>query len=134
MCAEVTMITTSPDKAADAHALGAAHVLISIHKAAMKAAASSFDLVLDTVPVPHEVGSYLKLLTPGGELAIVGVVDMVSLHTKLMLGGGKKISGSTIGGIAATQQLLDFCAEKGIQPDCETARSPRSRCSVRRWW
>jgi len=118
--AEVTMITSSPGKAEDALVLGANHVLVSTDNEAMKAAARSFDFILNTVPVKHDVQPYLLLLKPGGTQVIVGAIDILTLHTALLLGGRKQLSGSAIGGIAETQELLDFCAEKGIEPDTET--------------
>ncbi len=118
--AEVTMITTSPGKAEDARALGAGDVLISTDREAMKAAYGRFDFILNTVPVKHDIQPYLLLLKPGGAQVIVGAIDMLELHSGLLLGGRKLLSGSAIGGIRETQELLDFCAEKGIEPDCET--------------
>lgn len=121
--AEVTMITTSPAKGADAKALGADHVLISTDRDAMKAAARSFDFLLDTIPVPHELPPYLALLDRQGTLCLVGAIDMLpSFHSGLLLGGQKAVAGSGIGGIAETQEMLDFCAEKGILPDVEVIR------------
>jgi alcohol dehydrogenase (NADP+) len=121
--AEVTMITTSPAKAADAQSLGAHAVLISTDKGAMKAANGRFDFILDTIPVGHDVQNYLRLLNPSGHLVIVGAVEqMPGFHSGLLLGGRKSIAGSAIGGIAETQELLDFCAANDILPDCETIR------------
>lgn len=121
--AEVTMITTSPAKGADAKALGADHVLISTDRDAMKAAARSFDFLLDTIPVPHELPPYLALLDRQGTLCLVGAIDMLpSFHSGLLLGGQKAVAGSGIGGIAETQEMLDFCAEKGILPEVEVIR------------
>ncbi|QJQ31410.1 NAD(P)-dependent alcohol dehydrogenase [Sphingomonas lacunae] len=121
--AEVTMITTSPAKGADAKALGADHVLISTDRDAMKGAARSFDFLLDTIPVPHELPPYLALLDRQGTLCLVGAIDMLpSFHSGLLLGGQKAVAGSGIGGIAETQEMLDFCAEKGILPDVEVIR------------
>ena len=121
--AEVTMITTSPGKGADAKKLGADHVLISTDKAAMKAATRSFDFLLDTIPVAHDLTPYLFLLDRQGTLCIVGAIDMLpSFHSGLLLGGQKAVAGSGVGGIAQTQEMLDFCAEKGILPECEIIR------------
>jgi uncharacterized zinc-type alcohol dehydrogenase-like protein len=118
--ADVTVITTSPSKEQDALALGAHRVLLSTDKAAMAKARGSFDFVLDTIPVGHEVAPYLMLLKGDGALVIVGAVDAVPpFHTGLLMGGRKTLSGSAIGGIAETQELLDFCAEKNILPECE---------------
>ena len=118
--AQVTVITTSPGKAADARALGAHEVLISRDKDALRGAAGSLDLIIDTVPVAHNVVPYLALLGIDGALVLVGAIDMLpSFHTGLLLGGRKRLSGSAIGGMAETQELLDLCAAKGIHPDCE---------------
>ena len=117
--AEVTMITTSPTKAEDARGLGALDVLISTDPAAMEAARERFDFILDTVPVDHEVAPYLDLLAPGGNLVMVGTGAPVSFFAGLLIGRRRGISGSMIGGIAETQQLLEFCAEHQILPDCE---------------
>lgn len=119
--AEVTMVTSSPSKVADAAALGAQHVLLSSDRDAMKSARGAFDFILDTVPVAHDIQPYLGLLKSSGTLCIVGAIDMLpSFHSGLLLGGRKAVAGSAIGGIAETQEMLDFCAAKGILPDCET--------------
>ncbi|HVR90648.1 MAG TPA: NAD(P)-dependent alcohol dehydrogenase [Novosphingobium sp.] len=121
--AEVTMITTSPDKGEDARLLGADHVLISTDKAAMKAATRSFDFLLDTIPVQHDVTPYLFLLDKQGTLCIVGAIDMLpSFHSGLLLQGQKAVAGSGVGGIKQTQEMLDLCAEKNILPECEMIR------------
>ena len=118
--AEVTMITTSPAKGDDAKKLGADHVLISTDKAAMKAATRSFDFLLDTVPVQHDVTPYLYLLDKQGTLCIVGMIEMMpSFHSGLLLGGQRAVAGSGVGGIAQTQEMLDLCGEKGIVAEIE---------------
>lgn len=118
--AEVTMITTSPAKGDDARLLGADHVLISTDKAAMKAATRSFDFLLDTIPVQHDVTPYLYLLDKQGTLCIVGMIEMMpSFHSGLLLGGQKAVAGSGVGGIAQTQEMLDLCGEKGIVAEIE---------------
>ena len=118
---EVTVITTSESKSADAHALGAHQVLVSKDDEAMQSASSSMDLIIDTVPVAHDLAPYIKLLDIDGSVVIVGAIDMLpSFHSGLLLGGRKRVSGSPIGGVAETQELLDLCAEKGIYADCET--------------
>ena len=118
--AEVTMITTSPEKGADAQKLGADKVLVSTDKAAMKAATRSFDFLLDTIPVAHELTPYLLLLDRQGTLCIVGAIDMLpSFHSGLLLAGQKAVAGSGVGGIAQTQEMLDLCAAQGILAECE---------------
>ncbi len=118
---DVTVITTSESKSTDARALGAQHVLVSKDEDAMKAAMSSMDLIIDTVPVAHDLAPYIMLLDVDGSLVIVGAIDMMPpFHSGLLLGGRKRVSGSPIGGIQETQELLDLCAEHGIHADCET--------------
>ncbi|WP_242124252.1 NAD(P)-dependent alcohol dehydrogenase [Sphingobium sp. Sx8-8] len=119
--ADVTVITTSPEKEADALKLGANRVLLSKDPEAMKKGRSSFDLIIDTVPVAHDIQPYLPLLDVESTLVLVGAIDMLpSFHSGHILGGRRRIAGSPIGGIAETQELLDFCAEKNILPECET--------------
>jgi len=117
---EVTVITSSESKRADALALGAHKVLLSSDKEAMAALASGLDLILDTIPVTHDLEPSLGLLDVEGTLVIVGAIaQMPGYHTRSLLRGRRSISASPIGGIAETQALLEFCAEKGVLPDCE---------------
>lgn len=119
MGAEVTVLTRSEGKRADAEALGASDVLLTTDAQAMKAAAGRFDLILDTIPVRHELPPYLQLLRVDGAIVLVGVIDMMpEMHSGLLL-GRKIVTGSGIGGIAETQEMLDFCAEHAILPDTE---------------
>ncbi|MEP6869282.1 MAG: NAD(P)-dependent alcohol dehydrogenase [Novosphingobium sp.] len=119
--AEVTVVTTSRSKAADARALGAHDVLISTDADAMAAARNRFDIVIDTIPVSHDVAPYLGITALDGATVVVGAIGMLpSLHTGMLLMGRKTLAGSIIGGIKETQEMLDFCAEHGVLPDCET--------------
>ena len=123
MGAEVTIITTSPEKGADAQKLGADNVLVSTDKAAMKAATRSFDFLLDTIPVAHELTPYLQILDRQGTLCIVGAIDLLpTFHSGLLLGSQRAVGGSAVGGIAQTQEMLDLCAAQGIYPECEMIR------------
>ena len=123
MGAEVTVLSRSESKRDDALALGAADLLITTDKAAMRAKTGYFDLVLNTIPLKHDVAPYLRLLKLDGAQVLVGMIDMMpEVHTGLLLGGRKILTGSGIGGIAETQEMLDFCAEKGITPDIEMIR------------
>lgn len=118
--AEVTMITTSPSKAADARALGADHVLLSNDRDAMKASRNRFDLLIDTIPNAHDVAPYLNLLGRNGVMVMVGAIDFIPpVHAGLLLQNHRSLAGSAIGGIAATQGLLEFCAEHQVLPQCE---------------
>ena len=121
--ADVTVLSRSPSKQADARELGANRLLVSSDEAAMAEAASSFDLIIDTVPVKHELDAYLPLLDVDGTLVIVGQVGpMGEINSVPLLLGRRCIAGSLIGGIRETQEMLDFCAEKNILPDCEMIR------------
>jgi uncharacterized zinc-type alcohol dehydrogenase-like protein len=121
--AEVTVLSRTRDKEADALALGAKRLLVSSDPAAMQAAGSSFDLIIDTVPVRHDLNAYTPLLDIDGTLVLVGQLGLLDELSSLpLLMGRRRISGSPIGGIAETQEMLDFCAEKNILPDCETIR------------
>ena len=121
--AQVTVLSRSADKEADALALGADNLLVSSDKGAMKAAASTFDLIIDTVPVRHDVSPYMPLLDVDGTLVIVGQIGPIdeTLTLPFVL-GRRRLAGSPIGGIAETQEMLDFCARKNILPDCEMIR------------
>ena len=118
---DVTVLSRSESKRDDALALGAKRALLTTDKAAMRAATASFDVIIDTIPVAHDVSPYLHLLDIDGALVVVGAIDMMpTFHSGLLLGGRRKLTGSPIGGIRETQELIDFCAEKNILPDCET--------------
>ncbi|MFM0094592.1 NAD(P)-dependent alcohol dehydrogenase [Paraburkholderia sediminicola] len=118
--AEVTVITSSPGKVDDARALGANHVLLSSDPKAMQAAVNSFDFILDTIPMRHHVNPYLMLLGRNGKLVVVGAIDLLEpVHGALLMRNNRSLTGSLIGGIQATQELLDFCAEHKVLPDCE---------------
>jgi uncharacterized zinc-type alcohol dehydrogenase-like protein len=131
--AHVTVLSRSPDKEADARALGADALLVSTDQEAMARAASGFDLIIDTVPAKHDLNPYLALLDVDGTLVIVGQVGPVDeLVTVPLLLGRRRVAGSPIGGIAETQELLDFCARKGILPECETMRMDEINEAFRR--
>lgn len=120
MGAEVSVITTSPDKADAATAAGAKEVLVSTDEAAMEAATGRFDLILDTVPVAHDVDPYAALLRPMGTLVLVGAPEpLPTLSGANLIFGNRAVAGTMIGGIAETQEMLEFCAEHDIVPDIE---------------
>lgn len=119
MGAEVTVLSRSESKRADAEKLGAHRFLNTDDKAAMKAHAGYFDMVLNTIPVRHDVVPYLHLLRIDGVQVLVGLIGMMpELHTGVLL-GRKILTGSGIGGLAETQEMLDFCSEHNILPDIE---------------
>jgi len=118
--AHVTVLSRTADKEADALELGAEKLLVSSDAEAMQAAANSFDLIIDTVPVKHDVMPYLPLLDIDGTLVMVGQLGPVEpIDTIPFLLGRRRLSGSPIGGIRETQELLDFAAEKNILPEVE---------------
>ena len=119
MGAEVTVLSRSESKRADAEKLGAHAFLNSEDKAAMKAKRGYFDMVLNTIPVRHDVVPYLHLLRIDGVQVLVGLIGMLpELHTGVLL-GRKVLTGSGIGGLAETQEMLDFCAAHTILPEIE---------------
>jgi uncharacterized zinc-type alcohol dehydrogenase-like protein len=120
MGAHVTMITTTPEKGEDARKLGAHDVIVSTDKAAMKAASTRFDFILNTIPVSHEIDGYLQLLGRSGRMVIVGALTpMPGFLGANLIWWNRAVGGSAIGGIPETQEMLEFCAEHGIYPDCE---------------
>lgn len=121
MGAHVVMITTSPDKASDATRLGADEVLLSRDADAMKKHRRSFDFLLNTVPVAHDLNPYLALLKRDRTMCLVGVLTEITpaIRGGALIGGRKNLAGSAIGGMAETQAMLDFCAAKNIVSDVE---------------
>lgn len=117
--AEVTVLSRSPGKESDARELGA-DTLITTDKEAFKAARGRFDFLLNTVPVPHNLDTYLSLLGRNGTMVIVGAIEpFKGLHSGSLIGGRKRLVGSAIGGIAETQEMLDFASKHGIVSDIE---------------
>lgn len=120
--AHVTLLSRSPGKATDGRRLGADEVLITTDEAAVAGASNQFDIILDTVPYDHDVNPYLSLLRRDGNLVLLGLIGNIQatpLNTGPMLSARRSVSGSGIGGIQETQELLDFCAAKKILPDVE---------------
>lgn len=118
--ATVTVISRSSGKAAEARKLGADHVLVSSDADAFSAAASSFDVIIDTIPVSHDPTPYLGLLDVDGVLVIVGNLESLDTFSALpLVMGRKRMTGSPSGGLAITQEMLDFCARNQIHADCE---------------
>ena len=121
--AEVTLFTRSPGKEADARRLGADHIVYSTDADQMQSAANQFDLIIDTVPYVHDINPYMSTLTLDGTLVFVGFLgDNPSVSTLPLILGRKSVAGSCIGGIAETQEMLDFCGEHGITADVEVIK------------
>ena len=118
--AHVVQFTTSESKVADAKRLGADEVVISKDAAAMKKQFGSFDFILDTVSAPHDINPYLQALKRDATYAQVGLPDKPPvINMGNLLFKRRNLSGSIIGGMAETQQMLDYCAEKNIVADVE---------------
>lgn len=133
MGAEVTVISRSNAKEKEAIALGAKGILASSDAAAMKAATSAFDLIIDTAPVKHDVSIYAPLLDIDGTLVVVGQVGPLDeLMSIPLVFGRRRIAGSLIGGIAQTQEVLDFCAEHNVYPECEMIQMDQINDAFRR--
>ncbi len=118
--AEVTLFTTSPGKADDAKRLGANEVVISKDENEMTKRQQKFDFIIDTVSAKHDLGTYLNLLKRDGVLAMVGVPpEPMPVAVFNLILPRRQLAGSLIGGIAETQEMLDYCAERGITCDIE---------------
>lgn len=119
--AEVTVITRSDRKSADALKAGADHVLVSSDPQQLAAAGRSLDLILSTIPTSHSINPYLPLLKRDGSYVILGAIEPLTemLHGGLLARGRINVTGSMIGSIAETKEVLDFCAEQGIASDVE---------------
>jgi uncharacterized zinc-type alcohol dehydrogenase-like protein len=118
--AEVTVLSTSDRKKADAERMGAKHFLINSDKAAMQAAAEKFDLIINTVSATHEIASHINLLARDGTMVMLGLTtEGMPVYAMPLLWRRRSVAGSLIGGIRETQEMLDFCAEHGIACDIE---------------
>ncbi|MDT0686139.1 NAD(P)-dependent alcohol dehydrogenase [Autumnicola psychrophila] len=120
MGAHVVMITTSPEKRKDATELGADEVLISKDQDDMKKQKGSFDFLLNTIPVGHNMNPYIALLKRDATMVLVGAIEPLDpIHGGGLIAGRKRIAGSNIGGIEETQEMLGFCGEHNIVSDIE---------------
>ncbi|MEY4668021.1 MAG: hypothetical protein RL518_720 [Pseudomonadota bacterium] len=118
--AHVTVISTSKSKEADAKRLGADDFLLSTDAEAVQKATDRFDLILDTVSAEHDLNTVLSMIKLDGTLVLVGVPPQApAVHPFSLIPRRRSIAGSMIGGIRETQEMLDFCAEKGIVSDIE---------------
>jgi uncharacterized zinc-type alcohol dehydrogenase-like protein len=118
--AHVVVFTTSPNKRDDALRLGADDVVVSRNANEMQAHAGSFEFILDTVSADHDVNAYLNLLRPDGNLTLVGAPPTpLATSAFSLIMGRRSLSGSNIGGIPETQEMLDFCGKHDITADVE---------------
>jgi len=122
--AEVTLFTRSSEKEEDARRLGADDVVLSTEKEQMTAVKGRFQLIIDTVPYAHDLNPYLPSLSIDGTLVLVGYLGGLEpmLSSVPLIMGRKSVAGSVIGGIAETQEMLDFCGEHGITSEIEVIR------------
>jgi uncharacterized zinc-type alcohol dehydrogenase-like protein len=132
--AHVVAFTTSETKRAAAKALGAREVVVSRNAGEMAVRARSLDFILDTVSAPHDLDAFLKLLKPDGVLTLVGIpaVPHPSPNVFNLIAKRRTIAGSMIGGIPETQEMLDFCAERGIVADIELIRADQINVAYER--
>src|SRR5205807_222805 len=118
--AHVALFTTSPNKTSDAKKLGAHEVILSKDEDEMDKHEKTFDFILDTVSAPHDLDAYLSLLKRDGTLVLVGASpDPLAVDAFSLIHRRRSLAGSLIGGIAETQEMLDYCAERGIVCDIE---------------
>jgi uncharacterized zinc-type alcohol dehydrogenase-like protein len=118
--AHVVVFSTSPGKTEDAHRLGADEVVISRNEDEMQKHAGTFDFILDTVSANHDVNAYLNMLGHDGTMTLVGApAKPLEVSAFSLLINRRSLSGSLIGGIAETQEMLDFCGEHDITADVE---------------
>ncbi len=120
MGAEVTVLSTSKDKAADAKRLGAKTFCETQDPKTFNTLQNHFDFILDTVSASHDPNLYLRLLKKGGVMTLVGAPEKpLNVHAFSLIMGRKKIGGSLIGGVGETQTMLEYCAKKEITADVE---------------
>ncbi|MFY0568042.1 NAD(P)-dependent alcohol dehydrogenase [Archangium lansingense] len=120
MGAEVTVLSTSRAKESDARRLGAQAFEVTRDEATFKRLAGRLDLIIDTISAQHDYNQYLSLLRPQGAMVLVGVPpEPTPVAAFSLIGGNKRLAGSSIGGIAETQEMLDYCAKHQIVSDIE---------------
>jgi uncharacterized zinc-type alcohol dehydrogenase-like protein len=120
MGAHVVLFTTSPSKVEDAKRLGASEVVLSNDPEAMQSVQGTFDLILDTVAADHDVNVFLRMVCRHGVMVLVGAPENpLAVESFAVIFGAKSLAGSLIGGIAETQEMLDFCAQHAITSDVE---------------
>ncbi|MGI8653626.1 MAG: NAD(P)-dependent alcohol dehydrogenase [Pyrinomonadaceae bacterium] len=120
MGAEVTVFSTSPSKEADARKLGAHNFVVTKDPANLEPLAGKFDFILDAVSAEHDFNMYLNLLKRNGVMVLVGAPEKpAEVQAFSLISNGRSLTGSAIGGIRETQEMLDYCAEHNITSDVE---------------
>lgn len=123
MGCEVTVLTSTPEKLDEARAMGADAACIETDKTALAPLAGTFDFILSTVPDKHEIGALLDLLKRDGQFVVVGNLDVIDgVDNSKLAFRRQSVSGSLIGNLKETQDVLDFCAANDIAPDVELIR------------
>ncbi len=120
MGAEVTMLSTSPSKEADSRRLGAHEFALTTNESTFRKLTGRFDLIIDTISAPHDYNNYLRMLRVRGAMVVVGVPpEATPVSAFALINGNKRLAGSLIGGIAETQEMLDYCGAHAIVSDIE---------------
>ena len=121
MGAHVSLFSRTPSKEQEAKDMGADEVIISTDEEQMNSVKGKFDVIIDTVPYDHDINPYILTLNISGTLVLVGYIGSMEdmIKTPPMILGRRSVAGSVIGGIAETQEMLDFCGEKNILPEVE---------------
>ena len=120
MGAEVTVLSHSPSKEADARKMGADHFVVTSDPAQLKNVKRSFDLILNTVSAEHNINDYLGLLATNGTLVVIGLPGVpFAVNADSLLSGRRSMAGSMIGGVSETQDMLNFCGENNIVSEIE---------------
>ena len=121
MGAHVSLFSRPPSKEQEAKDMGADEVIISTDEEQMNSVKGKFDVIIDTVPYDHDINPYILTLNISGTLVLVGYIGSMEdmLKTPPMILGRRSVAGSVIGGIAETQEMLDFCGKKNILPEIE---------------
>ena len=131
--AHVHVLTTSPGKRSDALRLGADEVIVTRDSEQMRPHAGTFEFILDTVSAEHDINAYLNLLRPDGNITLVGAPSQpFTIPAFSLLMGRRSLSGSVIGGLPETQEMLEFCAEHAIAADVEVIPIQRINAAFER--
>lgn len=118
--AQTVLFTTSPGKADDARRLGADEVVVSKNADEMRKHTGTFDFILDCVSADHDINAYLEMLKPDSVLVLVGAPEKpLPVGAFPLIWRRRRLAGSLIGGVAETQEMLDFCGQRGITSDIE---------------
>ena len=118
--AEVTVLSHSPSKEADARSLGADHFVVTSDRSQLQSVKRKFDLILNTVSAEHDINEYLGLLATDGTLVVIGLPGVpFAVQANSLLTGRRSMAGSMIGGVAETQEMLDFCGANNIVSEIE---------------